>query len=362
LLACKRSGYQPKCRFALEGIEVFKRFFSMTRAAFPKLDYEIKEPIAEGSLVVVHWTAKGAHEGAFLGVAPTMKQVQPTGVEILRLADRKCVEHWGDWGASELQRQVSVVPPPASAAVEAARIGVEAAKVRVEEARATAEAARTGSVEVAKIRVEGAKELVEKAKVGVETKKAETETAKVSLETRKVHLEEGRLTIAGAQEKTWLRLLLQGTALLLAFFLALRLADIGRGIAAAESNAAAFPYGWVVAIVALAAPLAFTVLVAAGAASFRSATGSVTPVSGAAPATSGAPTGAAGPRRPADLRRPERRRRPGASGHRRPGRRRRFRQAHCPLRASRPCTPSSRWRRWTPSCCSVWKGTRAIPL
>jgi len=46
-------------------------------------------------LVVLRWTITSTHTGPFFGVAPTGRTVQVSGMDMLRVADGKFVEHWG---------------------------------------------------------------------------------------------------------------------------------------------------------------------------------------------------------------------------------------------------------------------------
>jgi steroid delta-isomerase-like uncharacterized protein len=92
------------------GLEGVKQFFTMFRSAFPDLYYEIEDRIAEADKVVTRTTWHGTHQGAFLGIPPTGKQVAVTGIDITRWADGKAVEHWGNQDLLGLMQQLGVVP------------------------------------------------------------------------------------------------------------------------------------------------------------------------------------------------------------------------------------------------------------
>ena len=54
-----------------------------------------------------------------MGIAPTGNQVTFTGIDILRIADGKVVEHWGNVDELGMLRQLGVIPeseepPPSS--------------------------------------------------------------------------------------------------------------------------------------------------------------------------------------------------------------------------------------------------------
>jgi predicted ester cyclase len=52
--------------------------------------------VAEGDRVVLRWTARGTHRGAFLGVPPSGAAVRFTGIDIVRIADGRIQEGWAE--------------------------------------------------------------------------------------------------------------------------------------------------------------------------------------------------------------------------------------------------------------------------
>jgi predicted ester cyclase len=88
------------------GVEGVKRFFSMFRDAFPDVEVEIDEIVVEGDRVAVATTFTGTHQGELMGVAPTGRRVSVTGIDIVRVADGKIVEHRGLTDIVGLMRQL----------------------------------------------------------------------------------------------------------------------------------------------------------------------------------------------------------------------------------------------------------------
>lgn len=72
--------------------------FGLLRHALPDLHLTIEEQIAEGDKVVSQVTFCGTHQGEYMSIPPTGKQVLWTGVAIDRIADGKVIEmwHWSD--------------------------------------------------------------------------------------------------------------------------------------------------------------------------------------------------------------------------------------------------------------------------
>ena len=93
------------------GIEGARQFVGMFLTAFPDVRFMVEDLIAEGDQVVARLTQSGTHHGIFLGIPPTGKRVQVTGIEIFRLAGGKIVEHWNSYDDLGLFQQLGVLPP-----------------------------------------------------------------------------------------------------------------------------------------------------------------------------------------------------------------------------------------------------------
>jgi predicted ester cyclase len=80
--------------------------------AFPDVHITIEEQIAEGDKVVSRWTDRGTHQGEFMGIAPTGKRIEYTGISIDRIADGKIVESLLESDRLGLMRQLGAVTEP----------------------------------------------------------------------------------------------------------------------------------------------------------------------------------------------------------------------------------------------------------
>jgi predicted ester cyclase len=76
------------------GPESEKQGYAVTRNAFPDWHFFIKDMIAEGDKVATRFTARGTHQGEFMGFAPTGKQVTLVGIVVDRVRRGKVVESW----------------------------------------------------------------------------------------------------------------------------------------------------------------------------------------------------------------------------------------------------------------------------
>ena len=75
------------------GVEGVRRSVISLRSIFGDPTVEIEDLIAERDKVVMRWTMRGTHQGAFMGVPPTGKRVTLTGINIYRVAGGKIVEN-----------------------------------------------------------------------------------------------------------------------------------------------------------------------------------------------------------------------------------------------------------------------------
>lgn len=77
------------------GVEGMAAHVRGVREVYPDLQITIEQQIAEGEWVVSVITARGTHEGEWLGMKPTGRQLVFTGVNIDRVVDGRIAEHGG---------------------------------------------------------------------------------------------------------------------------------------------------------------------------------------------------------------------------------------------------------------------------
>lgn len=69
-------------------------FNAVMRPAFPDLTVTIHDQVAEGDEVVTRKSYSGTHQGTFLGVPATGNAIEFAVIDILKLRNGQCVEHW----------------------------------------------------------------------------------------------------------------------------------------------------------------------------------------------------------------------------------------------------------------------------
>ncbi len=99
----------------IQGLEPYKQCLAMYFTAFPDARLTIEDLIAEGDRVAVRQTLHGTHQGDFMGMPPTGRQVTGTGISIFRIVNGKVVEQWANYDDLGLLQQLGVVPVPGQA-------------------------------------------------------------------------------------------------------------------------------------------------------------------------------------------------------------------------------------------------------
>jgi steroid delta-isomerase-like uncharacterized protein len=97
------------------GPEAFKQTRTMMYAGFPDLHWTIEEMVAEGEKVAERLTARGTHEGEFMGVPPSGKRVEFPGQAIFHISEGKILEVRGMPDMLGLMQQIGAVPSPEQA-------------------------------------------------------------------------------------------------------------------------------------------------------------------------------------------------------------------------------------------------------
>ena len=92
------------------GLEGLKKLVTEFRTAFPDLRSTVQDLIAEGGKVVGRMTTSGTHRGEFMGISATGKRMEISEIRIVRIANGKAVEHWGNSDDLGMMQQLGVIP------------------------------------------------------------------------------------------------------------------------------------------------------------------------------------------------------------------------------------------------------------
>ncbi len=92
-----------------EGNATFAMAF---RQAFPDYQVTIHDMIAEDDKVVTRKTFAGTHQGEWMGIPASGRKISFGAIDIVRIADGKVVEHWGEFDMLTLLQQIGAMPAP----------------------------------------------------------------------------------------------------------------------------------------------------------------------------------------------------------------------------------------------------------
>lgn len=96
----------------LHGPDEVRENASRLRNAFPDVNCGIEALIADGDTVVRRDRATGTHEGEFMGIEPTGKEIVVEGIHIHRIKDGKIVETWAQTDVMGAMQQLGILEPP----------------------------------------------------------------------------------------------------------------------------------------------------------------------------------------------------------------------------------------------------------
>jgi steroid delta-isomerase-like uncharacterized protein len=86
-------------------------FFRMYRTAFPDLQMEPQDVLASGDKVVARVRATGTHQGEFMGMPPSGRNVDVQLIDIIRFGDDGLArEHWGVVDLMTMMQQLGAIP------------------------------------------------------------------------------------------------------------------------------------------------------------------------------------------------------------------------------------------------------------
>lgn len=95
--------------------EGFKTMVRGLRQAFPDLHLDVDDQLEDGDRIAERWRCTATHEGEFMGIPATHRQIEVHGMDITRLQDGVVVEHWTQVDMAGLLQQLGALPSEAPA-------------------------------------------------------------------------------------------------------------------------------------------------------------------------------------------------------------------------------------------------------
>ncbi|MGM0605224.1 MAG: ester cyclase [Halobacteriota archaeon] len=102
--------HDPVLPEPVRGREALKETIAMFREGTPDLTKAVDETYVDGDTVVVTYTATGTHEGEFMGIARTGREIEVDGVFVYRVEDDRLAEGRDVWDAFGLLGQIGALP------------------------------------------------------------------------------------------------------------------------------------------------------------------------------------------------------------------------------------------------------------
>jgi steroid delta-isomerase-like uncharacterized protein len=78
--------------------------------AFPNLTYKLVEEVEQDGKLVLHWLAKGNHQGPLMKIPATGKNVFIHGMSILHFENGKVKQGQVMWDLAGVLRQIGLLP------------------------------------------------------------------------------------------------------------------------------------------------------------------------------------------------------------------------------------------------------------
>jgi predicted ester cyclase len=91
-------------------LEGFKGMVATNRVAFPDIRVEFEEQVAEGDKMASRLRIRGTHKGELAGIAPTGKEMDIEGFNLITIRGGKIVEIRGMSDQFRMMQQIGAVP------------------------------------------------------------------------------------------------------------------------------------------------------------------------------------------------------------------------------------------------------------
>jgi predicted SnoaL-like aldol condensation-catalyzing enzyme len=79
------------------GPEDIKEIVGAYHSAFPDINFAVEKQVAEGDMVVTRWIDRGTHQGEFMGIPPSGRRIEVSGVSMDRISPSSTSSLAPDW-------------------------------------------------------------------------------------------------------------------------------------------------------------------------------------------------------------------------------------------------------------------------
>jgi predicted ester cyclase len=96
----------------ISGKEGLKDYCAGSKMAFTDAAHTVDDVIAEGNKVAFRATTKGTHQGEFMGIQPTEKDIKVTFDGFCQIQEGKIAEWWSEYAALGMMMQLGMELKP----------------------------------------------------------------------------------------------------------------------------------------------------------------------------------------------------------------------------------------------------------
>jgi steroid delta-isomerase-like uncharacterized protein len=104
------------------GLAGVKEAMTGFRAGFPDLKFTTNHITADSNMIWAQYTLTGTNSGPFMGMPPSGKSFKIEGMDLIRLENGKCVEHWGYDEHGKMMEQLGMMPPMGAPPADAGKM------------------------------------------------------------------------------------------------------------------------------------------------------------------------------------------------------------------------------------------------
>lgn len=101
--------HDPGLPFEVRGPEGVRHLNSVLLTAFPDLRLDLEDVVGEGDKVLARLTIRATHQGEFMDIPPTGKEVEVGVLDLFLIADGRLEEHWAMIDNLGMMRQLGVI-------------------------------------------------------------------------------------------------------------------------------------------------------------------------------------------------------------------------------------------------------------
>ncbi len=97
-------------QYIADSDQALRQHIAYSESAFPRYALVPDDMLAEDDKVVVRFTLRATHQGEFVGIPATGKQITAPGIIIYRIANGKIAEHWVQVDSAAMMQQLGGQP------------------------------------------------------------------------------------------------------------------------------------------------------------------------------------------------------------------------------------------------------------